>query len=515
MKLIFVGKNRFLFSAFVAGFSLMVVELTASRVITPLLGSSVYTWTSVIGIIILGSALGNYFGGYIIDNNNSKKVTFVFFSLAALAVSVVPLLTALCERIILLEIPVAIMICFVVGLLFFVPAFFIGCTYPCIFKFQLLDTDSIGKKTGGISAMWSIGSILGTFLTGFFFIGYIGSKETLYLISMILLLNAFVFYVPRRKLLLVGFIASVVLLIFYSLHTVPKKELLYDDESDYYRIKVVDSDKTSLGKVRMMFLDFDSHSIENLDGKKLDSYASIYPVFPLLKQNIEDVLVIGGGSQALSKSMSVAYKGANVTTVELDPEVAKVAEEYFPTRSQKVQSEISDGRIYLAKNEKQYDLIFSDAYNSFISVPWHLSTEEFNLLVKNCLNDDGIYAINFISALSGDKAVFFQSMLHTFQKTFPNHYVFAYGNDERKVQNIVLIGMNSAEHIAEVDLKKRLLGLDDGLLLSEHVVERPKRYIPDNNYVVLTDNYSPAERLMLSTVDAYFPEFAKLYYTIF
>ncbi len=514
MNKVFV-KNRFLFSAFVAGFSLMVVELAASRIVTPLVGSSVYTWTSVIGIIILGSALGNYFGGHVIDNNNSKKVPFVFFFLAAMVVLIVPLLAIFCRKIALLDLPIAVSICCVVGLLFFLPAFFLGCTYPCIFKFQLLNTDSIGKKAGGISAMWSIGSILGTFLTGFFFIGYMGSNETLYLISAILLFNAFIFYVPERKLLLAGFIAGVMLLIFYGSHNVSKKELLYEDESDYYHIKVVDNSNNTLGNVRMMFLDFDSHSIENLDGKMMDEYTGIYPVFPLLKQNIKNVLVIGGGSQALSKNMIDYYEGANVTTVELDPEVARVAEEYFPTHGRKIKNEISDGRIYLAKNEKKYDMIFSDAYNSFISVPWHLSTKEFNSLAKKRLNDGGIYAINFISALRGNDADFFQSMFYTFQKTFPNSYVFAYGSDETEVQNIVLIGVNSSEHMAESELKKRLFGVNNETLLAKHVVDMPKKYISGNKQIALTDNYSPAERLMLPTIDAYFPKFAKLYYSIF
>jgi len=41
----------------------MVVELVAGRIISRHLGSSIYTWTSVIGVILGGLAVGNYVGG--------------------------------------------------------------------------------------------------------------------------------------------------------------------------------------------------------------------------------------------------------------------------------------------------------------------------------------------------------------------------------------------------------------------------------------------------------------------
>lgn len=48
---------------FVSSSCTMVIELVASRFIAPRVGVSLYTWTSVIGVILAGISLGNYLGG--------------------------------------------------------------------------------------------------------------------------------------------------------------------------------------------------------------------------------------------------------------------------------------------------------------------------------------------------------------------------------------------------------------------------------------------------------------------
>ena len=59
----------------------MILELIASRVLSPYFGNSNMVWTSVIGIILLSTSVGNYMGGVLADKNNSKtnrKITYLF-----------------------------------------------------------------------------------------------------------------------------------------------------------------------------------------------------------------------------------------------------------------------------------------------------------------------------------------------------------------------------------------------------------------------------------------------------
>ncbi len=52
---------------FTSSFCVMVIELIAARILAPHIGVSLYTWTSIIGVILAGIALGNYLGGKLAD----------------------------------------------------------------------------------------------------------------------------------------------------------------------------------------------------------------------------------------------------------------------------------------------------------------------------------------------------------------------------------------------------------------------------------------------------------------
>ena len=57
--------------------------------------------------------------------------------------------------------------------------------------------------------------------------------------------------------------------------------------------------------------------------------------------------------------------------------------------------------VELHQDNKQYDLVFGDAFNDF-SVPWHLTTREFNEKIKKMLTPNGVYMINIIDVYESD-----------------------------------------------------------------------------------------------------------------
>ena len=58
--------------------------------------------------------------------------------------------------------------------------------------------------------------------------------------------------------------------------------------------------------------------------------------------------------------------------------------------------------VELHQDTKKYDLIFGDAFNDF-SVPWHLTTREFNEKLKKMLTPNGVYMINIIDVYESDE----------------------------------------------------------------------------------------------------------------
>ena len=52
---------------FIASFCTLVIELVAGRIMAPYVGVSLYTWTSIIGVVLAGISIGAYLGGLIAD----------------------------------------------------------------------------------------------------------------------------------------------------------------------------------------------------------------------------------------------------------------------------------------------------------------------------------------------------------------------------------------------------------------------------------------------------------------
>ena len=69
---------------FVSNVCIMVIELVAGRMVAPIIGVSLYTWTSIIGVILAGISLGNFIGGKVADRMASRRTLGIIFILAGL-----------------------------------------------------------------------------------------------------------------------------------------------------------------------------------------------------------------------------------------------------------------------------------------------------------------------------------------------------------------------------------------------------------------------------------------------
>ena len=79
-------------TVFISSLCIMVVELVAGRLIARHVGSSLYTWTSVIGIVLAGIAAGNYIGGRLADCYKAREALASLFLLSSAACLLIPLL---------------------------------------------------------------------------------------------------------------------------------------------------------------------------------------------------------------------------------------------------------------------------------------------------------------------------------------------------------------------------------------------------------------------------------------
>jgi MFS family permease len=155
--------------AFLSSMGIMVVELIAGRLIARYLGNSLYTWTSVIGVVLAGIAMGNWIGGRLADRYQPANALGASFGLAAVACFVLPSLNSVIgEWSVLWDQSWGTRIALHVFLVFFLPSTMLGCIGPLAAKMALDLGRQVGHTLGNVYAWGAFGSIVGTFLTGFY-----------------------------------------------------------------------------------------------------------------------------------------------------------------------------------------------------------------------------------------------------------------------------------------------------------------------------------------------------------
>lgn len=174
---------------FITSVCIMVLELCASRLIAKSVGSSLYTWTSVIGVILAGISIGNFLGGWLADRfNHRKTLCWLFFISSVCCLTIYPLsqLMAASGRPDWLSWPVWVVI--VVSVLFLHPSVVLGMISPVTASMALAKSKSLGSTVGNVYAWGAMGSIFGTFLAGFYLISSFGTQNIVWMTAATLAL---------------------------------------------------------------------------------------------------------------------------------------------------------------------------------------------------------------------------------------------------------------------------------------------------------------------------------------
>jgi MFS family permease len=167
---------------FSANAALLVLQIVANRLLAPFIGSSLETWTSVIGVFLVGIALGNALGGRLADRFPTPRTLaslLLIGALAALWMAVFPAALAstgahkavpLGPRIPLL----ALVLCLPAG-------FVLSLLTPLAIKLGLPDVSRAGRVAGLIFALSTLGCLLGNYLTGFYLMRTFTINELVYI----------------------------------------------------------------------------------------------------------------------------------------------------------------------------------------------------------------------------------------------------------------------------------------------------------------------------------------------
>ena len=167
----------------------LAIELVAGRILAPYIGVSLYTWTSVIGIVLAGMSAGNFAGGLVADRFASRRLlglTLIAGSIASLGILVVTDWVVGDSTIVLSLLP---RIVFFTTADFFLPVTScLAWSRPSSSGWRSSGVERSGREVGTIYACSTLGSIFGTFLTGFWLISWIGTRAIVLVVAGVLLL---------------------------------------------------------------------------------------------------------------------------------------------------------------------------------------------------------------------------------------------------------------------------------------------------------------------------------------
>lgn len=310
-------------SIFAVGAITMIVEMLGFGIIAPHFGIALVVSSNIIGIVLLGLALGYFLGGKLAD----RKLRINFLSglmlAAGLYLGFVFAFKDLIMSVVRIETPGIALGSLISLIILFLPLnLFLGMILPYSLKLKIKEPAGMKKITGSAYALSNIGSITGVFLTGFTLIPNLTINNILIISASVLVATA-IFLSPKNKF----WIFAVPL--FYFAFTAAEKidyknfnkannrlsidgaviidksklKKLDDANSQYSRIEIYEGTDESSGKaVRLMRINKELHSGTFLDSDELIfRYAQFNELGGYFNPDAKKALLIGGGGYSYAK----------------------------------------------------------------------------------------------------------------------------------------------------------------------------------------------------------------------
>jgi spermidine synthase len=482
---------------FISSACIMILELTAGRIVAPYVGVSLYTWTGIIGIVLAGISLGNYIGGRLADRWGSLRLLGILFLLSGVTsfgVLAVDLIGTRLPG----DWPVILEILVLVTVLFFVPCMILGTISPVVAKLAVRDLAKTGTTVGKIYAAGTAGSIVGTFATGFVLVSWFGTTTIIWGVALALIGMALIFFWSGRW----QAVAAAGLVVAIGLGGAQAAGWLSSRctvETNYFCIKVREEVRNGQ-TVLVLVLDRLVHSYSSLDDPTylVYGYEQLYAQLTRYwswRSGDPSALFIGGGGYTFPRYMETVYPGSEIDVIEIDPGVTQVAYDLLGLdRNTAIRSFNEDARLFMERTpDRSYDLIMGDAFNDF-SVPYHLTTLEFNQRVRAWLNENGLYMVNIID---GPRADFLRSYVHTLRQTFDYVYLAPTQSNWRQSPRSTFVVIASDEPLGMARLarsKPEISRLDlIALMFSD---EELAALLAEGRVVTLTDRYAPVDQML-------------------
>ena len=400
----------YLLLIFCSGGIILALEVLASRIMSPYFGVSLYIWAGILSITLIGLSLGYYFGGILARRAKTESVMYYFLLFPAITPVAIFFSRLIYPDLFYYLASVDLIVGSFIGcmVLLGVPLVLLSSMNPLLIALGHSQDkgDSGAGKVFGIS---TIGSVVGVIGTAFILIPNIPNSKGILILAILLgllvLLTTLVSPPAQRRYKQIVIITSLIGVILCTGGLFLQRNnmegtnwhVVEEFPSFFNTIKVVDYGTRRGFKQRVYMQEaipqsvIDTETGESLLGVNytlLNSAISVHP-------KAESALVLGVAGGLVPAMLK--ERGFQVDAVDVNRKSFLIAEKYFNFNPEGITIYIDDARTFANNCPKSYDIIFVDLYHS-IAPPDYLMTREFFHSLSQCLNPEGILAMNTVQS---------------------------------------------------------------------------------------------------------------------
>ncbi|MDJ0699749.1 MAG: fused MFS/spermidine synthase [Woeseiaceae bacterium] len=456
---------------FLTGFISLGYEMLWVRILSTYGLSTSQAFALILAGFLLGFSVGAWVVARKVDRGKDLESWFSAVSIVtALSGAVVLLLFRQFEVLTILladatpvsQLTLGMALAFTVS---FIPAVFMGILFPLGVRIYAQDIDRIGAKAGNTFFSNTLGCVLGSLLTGFVLIPFVGMWNTTLLLINLSLLIAVAFLLRGRgparaqwvSLLLVAAIAN--LLVFTDSKTFHAElkgrdlrtaaegfDVIYYAEGLSGTVTAVER-----GDYRGLFVD--GQNVSGTDPVLLADSRMLAHVPLLLAEEPEAALTVGYGTGTTSGSM-LLYD-VDVHAVEIEKKIIEAAPlfseiNYASYADPDLNIVLDDARNYIATTHEEFSVIVTDVTNLKYKRNPYLYTREYFEIMRGALSADGVAAAWLpVGGLSFSDL---RTLIATFDSVFP--HTTAWYFTQFPTHFIILVGTPEPTRVSLSELEK-------------------------------------------------------------
>jgi spermidine synthase len=471
-------------AALVSGSSaaVLVVEITALRLLAPYLGLTLETSTLVIGIALAAIALGSWAGGRLADRVDPRRLLGPSLAVSGAVVALTPAtLRAAAEWA-----PPTLLV--IATLTILVPGALLSAVTPMVTKLRLLRLDETGTVVGQLSGLGTVGAIAGTVLTGFVLISRVPVSVILVGLGALLMVSGAVvaWRMHRWSSVTAAGLALAVVAGGLAGYFAPGG---CDVETQYHCARVLADPGRDSG--RTLVLDGVRHSYVDVEDPLVLQFTYVRALASVIDATFPagtplTAYHLGGGGLTFPRYLAATRPGTQSVVSEIDGGVVRIDGEKLGLKpGSDIDVRIEDGRLGLRRlDTASQDMVVGDAFGG-VSVPWHLTTIEAMSDVRRALTDGGVYVANLID--HGDLG-FARAEVATLGRVFEHVVLCARPGDDGG--NLVVAAANRPLDPSAVQLALEAHNTGWGTISGADLTA----WIGDAE--VLTDDYAPVDQLL-------------------